>query len=213
MLLSRVDCERSLELAPAPRRNQPRWRARAGGFAGTPARPCSQALAALRPRSRSCARRGQSGSILLDRVERRQHRPAVDHVPAVAGEPAGGRTPPAQRRAGATALLGQQRQLGGSGRPNTISRDPVADVAGRVRHLARPHRVDLDQQQVARAAVLDQHRERRVGDEAAVPIGFAVDHHRRVHLRQAGRRHDHPRSTARRCRRPGRARCAGWSRR
>ncbi len=50
--------------------------------------------------------------------------------------------------------------------------------------------VDLEDERILGHALFQDVAQRRVGDEAAVPVGFAVDHHRRKAGRQGAGRHD-----------------------
>ena len=65
----------------------------------------------------------------------------------------------------------------------------VDDLLGRLRRAGVAQRVDLHQQDVARAAQLHQRRQRGVAGVAAVPVGAAVDLRRLEQHRQAGRGH------------------------
>ena len=64
---------------------------------------------------------------------------------------------------------------------------PVEDVHAARGRAGAKQRVDLDQQQVERTAVVDERKQRRVAGVATVPIRLAVDLHRLKDERQAGR--------------------------
>ena len=125
------------------------------------------------------------------RVELAELRAAVDRVQAVPGQaPASLADPgewPDRARRGvpqALELVGERAAEGDLG-------DAVADLARGSGHPLGRERVDLHQHDVARPAALDQGEQRRIGAEAAVPVGLAVDLHGRVELRQAGRGENH----------------------
>src|SRR5215469_8095066 len=67
---------------------------------------------------------------------------------------------------------------------------PVLDVAGGLRNIRAIKRVDLDHDDIARIAFVDQRKEGRIAHIAAIPVGFSVDFHRLEKERQARRRHD-----------------------
>ena len=76
---------------------------------------------------------------------------------------------------------------------NEISFIRLAISRADARRLAALGGVDLDEEGVARRALADQRRQRRVAAEAAVPVGLAVDLDRLEHRRQAGRGEEHVR--------------------
>ena len=69
--------------------------------------------------------------------------------------------------------------------------EAVEDVARRARHARPLHRVDRDEDRVARRAFAHQRRHGRISRIAAVPVGLAVDLDRLEHGGQAGRGEQH----------------------
>ena len=65
--------------------------------------------------------------------------------------------------------------------------EPIEDIRGRARRVRPFARIDLHQDGIVGVAFADQRRDGGIADEAAIPVGFAVDFDRPEHRRQTRR--------------------------